>query len=718
MDKIQKPDRNQAKDITSRVEGLIKNAKSIISDYEKNCRAALKPYQSIKIELVQSTLQNIPIERLNDIGKGFRLATFRNAGIMNIYQLLKMSEKSLISIKGVGIITARQAKAAASSIERSVQEDTGFRINPDKKSASETELVKILYRIRHIKPYSDVSKKVIDTNLSPLESDIKFARVARIKIRWIFSFQSTKEKAINSVNQLNNFLSSSTAEELSEVISNYKFKDSTIKNDQAWEDFISHPADYYSLLEIIAKAKVDIKRSRGDLPQELVERVEAQELNHSLLKSSLRGYQEFGAKYAIVQQNVLLGDEMGLGKTVEAIAAMSHLQAEGSKYFVVVCPASVLINWYKEIVKHSKLNPYKIHGSDKEEAFEEWIKEGGVAVTTYETLKKLELPAKLKLDFVVADEAHYAKNPSAQRTQALYKFTKRSDRVLFMTGTPIENRVDEMLSLINCLQPDIAKNLKTKNYIPDVHQFRYSIAPVYLRRNQEDVLNELPELIQIDEWVPFGSSEKNCYLEAVKEGEFMSMRQAAWKGGSAANSPKLNRLLEICEDAKENNRKVIVFSFFRGVISTVKDSLGSTSLEPITGSVSPSRRQQLVDEFTDAPAGTILICQIQAGGVGLNIQAASVVIFCEPQIKPALESQAIARAYRMGQINRVVVHRLLSENSVDERMMELLNNKQRIFDSYARDSVVVESSLEAIDTTEKSLIDRIVAEEKKRLNLG
>lgn len=181
--------------------------------------------------------------------------------------------------------------------------------------------------------------------------------------------------------------------------------------------------------------------------------------------------------------------------------------------------------------------------------------------------------------------------------------------------------------------------------------------------------------------------------------------------------PKLNRLLEICAEAKENNSKIVIFSFFRDVISTVRQILGLCSLEPITGSITPARRQQIIDEFTQAPAGTILVCQILAGGVGLNIQVASVVIFCKPQIKPALETQAIARAYRMGQTHKVLVHRLLTVDSIDERMMEILSNKQRLFDAYARDSVIAESSDQAIDITEKSLIDQIVSQEQRRLGL-
>ena len=147
-------------------------------------------------------------------------------------------------------------------------------------------------------------------------------------------------------------------------------------------------------------------------------------------------------------------------------------------------------------------------------------------------------------------------------------------------------------------------------------------------------------------------------------------------------------------------------------------ALGECSPEPITGSVPPARRQQIIDDFTKAPAGTSLVCQVQAGGVGLNIQAASVIILCEPQIKPALETQAISRAYRMGQIHKVVVHRLLTEDSVDERMMEILGNKQQLFDAYARDSVVADSSMQAKDITEKSLMNRILEQEQKRLGLA
>ena len=120
----------------------------------------------------------------------------------------------------------------------------------------------------------------------------------------------------------------------------------------------------------------------------------------------------------------------------------------------------------------------------------------------------------------------------------------------------------------------------------------------------------------------------------------------------------------------------------------VAAALGARARGPITGSTSTAERQRIVDEFTASPTPAVLVCQIEAGGVGLNIQAASVVILCEPQVKPSIEAQAIARAHRMGQVRTVQVHRLLIADSVDQRMLELLGSKAQLFDAYVRHSAI------------------------------
>ena len=144
----------------------------------------------------------------------------------------------------------------------------------------------------------------------------------------------------------------------------------------------------------------------------------------------------------------------------------------------------------------------------------------------------------------------------------------------------------------------------------------------------------------------------------------------------------------------------MVFSFFRDVLAIVAAGLGETAIGPITGGVPPVKRQALIDEFTARQSPSVLVAQTQAGGVGLNIQAASVVIITEPQWNPAIEEQAIARAHRMGQVRRVDVHRLLAEDSVDERMLEVLGVKRAEFDAYARRSDLKEFTPDAVDVSD------------------
>ena len=180
---------------------------------------------------------------------------------------------------------------------------------------------------------------------------------------------------------------------------------------------------------------------------------------------------------------------------------------------------------------------------------------------------------------------------------------------------------------------------------------------------------------------------------------------------------KLERLLELVDESFESGQKVIVFSYFRSVIEQVMQALGERAIGPITGSVSSTQRQNIVDQFQNSPTPLVLVGQIQAAGTGLNIQAASVVILCEPQIKPSLEVQAIARAHRMGQVRKVQVHRLILPDSVDEHMLAILAHKQTQFDSYARDSDLANSASGAKDASEESIARVIVMDERKRLGI-
>ncbi|MDO5500827.1 MAG: DEAD/DEAH box helicase, partial [Propionibacteriaceae bacterium] len=478
-----------------------------------------------------------------------------------------------------------------------------------------------------------------------------------------------------------------------------------------WQDFMSRPAEYFAALNELGIHTEDEDKSHGDLPEEIVEAVRALSLDGTFFSGSLRGYQSFGARFALVQKKVIIGDEMGLGKTIEALAVLTHLRAKGAQHFLVICPAAVVTNWMREVSSKTKLPGHRIHGASRASALRQWSRSGGVAVTTFDTMRWLESEkgfAEIDLAAVVVDEAHYIKNPLAQRSQRAANALDSSAHAILLTGTPMENRLEEFQTLVGYLRPDLI--VHANEFAP--RAFRQQVAPAYLRRNQEDVLTELPDLVEVDEWLPMTSSDERAYADAVREGNFMGMRQAAM---SHLKSAKLARLTELVEEAEESGRRVIVFSYFRSVLERVAGALPGQVFGPLTGSVPATRRQQMVDEFSKARGGAVLVAQIEAGGVGLNIQAASVVVICEPQLKPTTEWQAIARARRMGQLESVQVHRLLAEEGVDRRITEILARKAGLFEEFARVSETAGSAPEALDLSEAELAKQIVAEERVRL---
>lgn len=413
---------------------------------------------------------------------------------------------------------------------------------------------------------------------------------------------------------------------------------------------------------------------------------------------------------------------MGLGKTLQAISAIAHRNFAGATRFLVVCPASVVTNWMREVDSRSDLPIIKIHGEDHKTSLQRWIESSGIGITTYDTLKSFELTEQqisaLNVDTVIVDEAHYIKNIATGRTRTIQKWLDRSPNVIFLTGTPLENRVEEFVALAKLLDSKMGNELSRVALAAGPESFRKAVAPIYLRRNTEEVLKELPELIEVIEYCTWEGVDKQKYIDAVAAGNFMAMRRAAFSPQADMQPSKLERLVELVEESIDSGQKVIVFSYFRSVIEQVMQALGERAIGPITGSVSSSQRQNIVDQFQSSPTPLALVGQIQAAGTGLNIQAASVVILCEPQIKPSLEVQAIARAHRMGQVRKVQVHRLILPESVDEQMLAMLARKQTEFDDYARDSDLANSAIGAKEVSEESIAKVIVMDERRRLGIS
>jgi SNF2 family DNA or RNA helicase len=316
------------------------------------------------------------------------------------------------------------------------------------------------------------------------------------------------------------------------------------------------------------------------------------------------------------------------------------------------------------------------------------------------------------------DEAHYVKNIETGRAKVISKWVDKIPHVIFLTGTPLENRLSEFISLAHMLDKPFAARMNQAALASGIDVFRQHVAPMYLRRNTLEVLKELPEMIRVDEYCSWENADFDRYCSDVALGNLMGMRMAGFRSvNPGINTNKMDRALELAKQAMSEGKKVVIFSYFREVLNSLAEQLGDLAVGPINGSVSSSKRQELVDAFTNSPEPRVLVGQIQAAGTGLNIQAASVVILCEPQIKPSLEVQAIARAYRMGQVNVVQVHRLIIPESVDEVMVNLLIKKQEEFDVYVRDSLLADSSKSAKDKSDEAVSKQILMTEKRRLGL-
>ena len=280
-----------------------------------------------------------------------------------------------------------------------------------------------------------------------------------------------------------------------------------------------------------------------------------------------------------------------------------------------------------------------------------------------------------------------------------------------MTGTPLENKVREMCELIGFVRPDMVKSVRTYAGMRQLPAFREMLAPVYLRRQRDMVLDELPPLTIEEEWCEMTAEDAAAYSVEAIGGNFMGMRRVSFLQDDLRTSSKAQRLIELCEQAVEGREKVIIYSYFRETIRKVCDFLGSMVIGSITGSTPAEERQDLIDKFSQVQDGAVLVCQVQAGGTGLNIQAAGIVIFCEPQIKPSLTWQAISRVYRMGQVQNVLVYHLLCDNTVDEAMQEILAVKEEEFDMFAHDSAIADA---ADGLADKEWIRQIVEREKQK----
>ncbi len=721
MAAISKEEMNELKSEIRLLQNLNQSLAKMVNDKMQAEHAIRGFYKELQAGSVEETLSTMEIEKINIDKDGIRVAALQNAGISNIQQVCAMSASNLQQMEGIGQATAEKIVHNAKMIRMSVERSALVKLDAKDTRQSMQGILERLYFLIKNDTSLKTAHALTNAYSSAIQKNSMDAKIVLSGLKWMFSSKTKKEAGLQAADRIRSIAQSEFVNLAPQAIENYQGAQENkvrmlVKQDPEYViAFTQNAAPFYAMLEAVmgdAMAKA-VPTGVNALPEELLESIENYPLQTGSLKATLRRYQTFGTKYILHQERVLLGDEMGLGKTMQAIAAMCHLAAEGAKHFLVVCPLSVVVNWKREVESQTELPVIEVYGEDRAVEMTQWGAQGGVAITSYETLNKVPIPAVVDLALMVVDEAHYVKNPQAIRTKSVMAAAERAKKVLFMSGTPLENKVEEMQFLIQCLQPEVAKKIQNMKQLIQAEAFRKAIAPVYLRRVREDVLKELPELVEKEQWGIMNKEELQAYKTALKDGSFMSVRQVSWDVPDMQSSTKAQRLLEIHADAKAGGRKVIIFSFFKDVLQKAATLLGEDCIGVIDGSVSSGDRQAMIDQLAQAPAGATLVCQILAGGVGLNIQAASVVIFCEPQIKPSLETQAIARAYRMGQSQSVMVHRLLMDDSIDERVMEILQQKTQLFDNFADESVIG-----AMDTQiNESAMKDIIARERRRLGV-
>ncbi len=650
--------------------------------------------EAIVTATVVAELRSTPISELKDFGAA--VGPLQAAGFRKISDLIGHTLASLQGYRGIGEVTAGAALQALATFQASAQARVRLLPDPDNRRPSDTRLLVSLVKYETL---------LRDFGTRPAEARIRFEdtsqRLQQTRARTRLSDQLLSLAAQDELARDCEGLKaefrwiSDEARGLADYAQRLAFDPAVV-----WRRYTDNSASFIALLESLLPARAVTKGAlaapdlRGGLPAEIADAVEATKVDLRLLTATLRSYQQFGTQYIVCQKRVLLGDDMGLGKTMQVLAAMCHLAAQGKKHFFVVAPNSVLINWEREVKKHTKLGAIVVHGSDRDDELDQWRRDGGVAITTYTTLSRL-VDGITEVDLLAVDEAHSVKNKQAQRTQSVMRLTSLAKYVAFMSGTALENRLSELQTLVTTVQPELSQEVLTllKQVRPAPAEVREKLAPVYLRRVQADVLTELPDITETDEIIPLEPADVEAYRASPDN--LMHKRLAATIGAGGLQSAKFDRLKELLELYRDDGRKVAVFSYFRQVLDDVSTLVGGCA--QIHGEISSVERQQVIDRFATQEGFGVLALQIEAGGVGINLQCAQVVILMDPQFKPSTERQAIARVRRMGQTRKVNAHRLIAKGTIDELLVRLVAEKSQIFADYAHQSSVKDASGMAID---------------------
>ncbi len=443
-------------------------------------------------------------------------------------------------------------------------------------------------------------------------------------------------------------------------------------------------------------------------------------------KGELRPYQQKGVDWLVFLYDHgfagLLADDMGLGKTVQVIAFLSRLPTDASH--LIVLPTSLLFSWQRELSRFLPdvtVNVY--HGSQRQISTEPQI-----ALTSYTTLRQdLPLLSQREWHCVILDEAQAIKNPDTQTFQAVCRLRARFR--LSVTGTPIENRLDELWAQFRFLQPDLlgardafsASAQSGQSDTRHLHLIRRQIKPFILRRTKEQVAPDLPQLIDQVSWVDMPASQRQLYddfLAKTRQGVLKKVLLDGMQGHrmevleailrlrqicchpvlvdpTSAESAKLEFLLQDMETLLQEGRKVLIYSQFSSMLQLIAKAFRERCWTFCYLDGSTQNREAEVDRFQNDPSISAFLISLKAGGVGLNLTAADYVFIYDPWWNDAVEQQAINRAHRIGRRETVFAKRLLLAESIEEKMLKLKTQKKNLADDLLEGQI--ETSLSSDD---------------------
>lgn len=507
-----------------------------------------------------------------------------------------------------------------------------------------------------------------------------------------------------------------------------------IEDENVEENSIKLPIYRALYLEKIFKNMPNTNIQKNEYYKNMISQIEDRQIDLSTkippkLNAELRTYQKIGYKWLRTLEQYKMGgilaDDMGLGKTIQLLAViLSYVQKNKGnvKPSIIICPSSLALNWYNEIQKFTPTLKALVISDDyleRKRKIEEICKYQ-VIITSYDSLKRdIDLYENYCFKYVVADEAQYIKNNNTKNSKAIK--TINAETKFALTGTPIENSLSELWSIFDFIMPGYLYKYKKfkelyetpiiKEQNEDVmNKLKKQIEPFVLRRTKGEVLTELPDKTVTILNNEMSEEQYNIYMSYMAQARKEIMSQIDINGFEKSQikilsllmrlrqicchpklflreyegeSSKLNQCIEIIQDAVLGGHKILLFSSYTSMFEIIEEKLKNIGVKylKLTGQTKVGERIELVDKFNTDENIKVFLISLKAGGTGLNLTGADMVIHYDPWWNLSAENQATDRTYRIGQKRNVQVYKQITKNSIEEKIYELQQKKAKLIDN-------------------------------------